>query len=56
MRKLGKTTLDEEFKWTPSQLLTLITAIDKICPEESEIETPLDENQQRMAEHDMISE
>jgi hypothetical protein len=28
--------------------LTLVNAIDKICPEESEIETPLDENQQSM--------
>jgi hypothetical protein len=34
MKICGETTFDEDFKWTPKQLLTMIATIDAICPEE----------------------
>jgi hypothetical protein len=34
MLTIGKLTLEENFEWTPYQLLAMIEKIDKICPEE----------------------
>jgi hypothetical protein len=34
MKTLDQVTLQENFEWTPSQLLAMIRRIDKICPEE----------------------
>jgi hypothetical protein len=39
LRIIGTPTLEENFKWSPSQVLAMITEIDKICPEEGMLET-----------------
>jgi ribonuclease HI len=37
MSKIGSERLSEHFSWTPNQLLTMINAIDQICPEEGTV-------------------
>jgi hypothetical protein len=37
MSKIGSECLSEHFTWTPNQLLTMINAIDQICPEEGTV-------------------
>jgi hypothetical protein len=45
MKLWGKTTLPNEFTWTPAQLLTMIKEVDKICPEEGiQSSQPTEEN------------
>jgi ribonuclease HI len=38
MKIIGSPLLEEHFKWSPGQLLAMITEIDKICPEEGMLE------------------
>jgi hypothetical protein len=33
----GQTILPDPFKWTPNTLLTMIREIEKICPEEGQL-------------------
>jgi hypothetical protein len=37
MRICGQTILPDPFKWTPNTLLTMIREIEKICPEEGQL-------------------
>jgi hypothetical protein len=37
MKICGLTTLPEQFTWTPAILLLMIKEIEKICPEEGQL-------------------
>jgi hypothetical protein len=39
MKITGRPILEDQFKWQPALLLTMIKEIEKICPEEGMIET-----------------
>jgi hypothetical protein len=44
MKVLGSQLLDQEFKWTPNQLLSMIHEIDKHIPEEGSTVTQAQAN------------